>query len=609
VDFPVFDCDGAGGDIWIRVLYGPNAQLQGTSVTINVYRPNWVIGNIRVIIGNTVAPQLNNNVTLSVRGINGGSISSIGSIERSGTNGELWIGEVLANNIGSITGARVTTIRSLAGNITGPILATGGQNQPGNIDVIEAVGGGGLGKILGNISAAGSITNGIFASSDIGTPTTPVNITWGTNTALSDTRLGTVQAANIHANITATSRNAATNRGNVSKIRATSGTFTGSLSALGFTGGTAGDPPGIITVGSLAASVDMLAPLSSSSFIKAGTTLTGAITLPANGLAGQIIPNAFNATSSAWTGSVTVGTTVLNPASFANGAYSTLSSTLGGGAVGLVPYRLYASDCAPPHHDDWIVPSGEPKVLNSRFNGTAVVGGVLQPKVPVRMRFYGPVKTDAPAGTSPVAVWLWLDDSSGVYQQWHNVTSLLNVTVTRTGNPMSREVVITPIATQGSLPPGYYAVTAIREGANRLYCDGTLATVPPSVATNMPGNYAQYNFQLFSDCGDAQNPPNGVWDADEIAAIPSLDTNNDGYLDSCVSPQWICPADLDNGSMSGIRNGGVGIEDLVFFLHGFEVGLDVVDLDNDGDPAVGTPDAAVTIEDLLYFLNHFEGGC
>jgi hypothetical protein len=583
---------------------GPN---QSVGVTVRVNAANYVLGDVRVFCADATSA-----VSLAIVPAGTGSIASVGNVFQFGGPGELWVAAIRANSIGSVTAARIDEVTAYTGNITGAITATGspsgGQSRPGTIGIVQA----NAGKILGNISAAASITNGVFAASDIGTTTTPVSITWGNTTALSNTSLGTVQGSNIYANISATNRNAATNRGNVSKIRATSGTFSGSLSGLGFTGGTAGDPPGIITVGSLAASVNMLSGLSSASFIKAGTALTGAITLPAPnlpagvvGLAGQIIPNAFNATSNAWTGSVTVGGIPL-----ASNYYSNVSSTLGGGAVGLVPYKLYATDCSPPHHDDWVVPDSEVHVLNSQFNGMISNGsGGFLPKVPVRMRFYGPVKTDAATGTSPVAVWLWVNDSSGVYQQWHDVTSLLNVTVTRAGGSASREVVITPIAAQGSLPPGYYAITANLVGANRLYCDGTLATVPPSVTTNMPGNYAQYNFQLFSDCGTILNPPNGVWDASEIAADSGLDSNNDGYLDSCSGGPANCPADLDDGNWGGIPNGGVGIEDLLFFLYGFEAGLGVVDLDNDGDPAVGTPDAAVTIEDLLYFMNHFEAGC
>jgi hypothetical protein len=68
-----------------------------------------------------------------------------------------------------------------------------------------------------------------------------------------------------------------------------------------------------------------------------------------------------------------------------------------------------------------------------------------------------------------------------------------------------------------------------------------------------------------------------------------------------------CPADLDNGSGNGVKDGGVTIDDLLFFLGVFENGDIRADLDNGSGN--GTTDGGVTIDDLLYFLIHFEGGC
>jgi hypothetical protein len=68
-----------------------------------------------------------------------------------------------------------------------------------------------------------------------------------------------------------------------------------------------------------------------------------------------------------------------------------------------------------------------------------------------------------------------------------------------------------------------------------------------------------------------------------------------------------CVADLDDGSGSGIPDGGVGIEDLLFYLSLFESGLPRADVD-DGSGS-GIPDGGVGIEDLLYYLVRFEAGC
>lgn len=71
--------------------------------------------------------------------------------------------------------------------------------------------------------------------------------------------------------------------------------------------------------------------------------------------------------------------------------------------------------------------------------------------------------------------------------------------------------------------------------------------------------------------------------------------------------QNVCPADLDNGSGNGTPDGGVDVNDLLYFLVQFEAGSESVDLDNGS--GTGTPDGGVDINDLLYFLIRFEGGC
>jgi hypothetical protein len=69
-----------------------------------------------------------------------------------------------------------------------------------------------------------------------------------------------------------------------------------------------------------------------------------------------------------------------------------------------------------------------------------------------------------------------------------------------------------------------------------------------------------------------------------------------------------CSADLDNGSGSGTPDGGVTIDDLLYFLVEFEAGSINADLDGDGvNPP--NPDGGVTIDDLLFFLMRFEQGC
>ncbi len=68
-----------------------------------------------------------------------------------------------------------------------------------------------------------------------------------------------------------------------------------------------------------------------------------------------------------------------------------------------------------------------------------------------------------------------------------------------------------------------------------------------------------------------------------------------------------CRADIDNGSSVGWPDGGVNIDDLLFFLALYEAG----DLraDQDNGSGTGVFDNGVTIDDLLYYLTRFEAGC
>lgn len=73
------------------------------------------------------------------------------------------------------------------------------------------------------------------------------------------------------------------------------------------------------------------------------------------------------------------------------------------------------------------------------------------------------------------------------------------------------------------------------------------------------------------------------------------------------NPADICVADVDDGTGWGIPDGGVTIDDLIYYLFVFESGDERADID-DGS-STGTPDGGVTIDDLLYYLQRFEAGC
>lgn len=68
-----------------------------------------------------------------------------------------------------------------------------------------------------------------------------------------------------------------------------------------------------------------------------------------------------------------------------------------------------------------------------------------------------------------------------------------------------------------------------------------------------------------------------------------------------------CVADFDNGGSVGTRDGGVTIDDLLYYITQYAAGNRRADVD-DGS-GTGTPDGGVTMEDLIYYLGRYEAGC
>lgn len=69
----------------------------------------------------------------------------------------------------------------------------------------------------------------------------------------------------------------------------------------------------------------------------------------------------------------------------------------------------------------------------------------------------------------------------------------------------------------------------------------------------------------------------------------------------------ICLSDVDDGTGTGTPDGGVTIDDLLYYLFTFEAGS--INADVDDGSGTGTQDGGVTIDDLLYYLARFEAGC
>src|SRR6185295_11939290 len=79
------------------------------------------------------------------------------------------------------------------------------------------------------------------------------------------------------------------------------------------------------------------------------------------------------------------------------------------------------------------------------------------------------------------------------------------------------------------------------------------------------------------------------------------------YADIMVNAVPFCPADVDDGTRAGTPDGGVGIEDLLYYLLVYSAGTAGADLD-DGS-GTGQTDGGVGIEDLLFYLARYNAGC
>ena len=115
-----------------------------------------------------------------------------------------------------------------------------------------------------------------------------------------------------------------------------------------------------------------------------------------------------------------------------------------------------------------------------------------------------------------------------------------------------------------------------------------------------------------SSCDRRRSQSTEANNADRAAAVSTPRVGGlQSYADAVerVLPAvlTICIADADDGSGTGVCDGGVTIDDLLFYLGLFEAGNIRADVD-DGSGS-GTPDGGVTIDDLLYFLARFEAGC
>ncbi|MBL8887969.1 MAG: hypothetical protein JNK16_15030 [Phycisphaerales bacterium] len=250
-----------------------------------------------------------------------------------------------------------------------------------------------------------------------------------------------------------------------------------------------------------------------------------------SGLKGQVVVNRANG-GGQWTTPVVVGSgsAELSPLP----AYSKPSDQLGGGAIGLVPFRYYENDSVPLGANADIA-NAHP-VLSSALNA----GGEI------KVGFYGPVRASSTSG-SPIEVGIIVPNQN-VYMR---VTDRFDIIVRPpTGGSESRFVTIKGRSGAVYGSGLYYITQGTATGGARLVCD-IPGTTPPNVASF--GHY----FLVKRDCNS-----DGIADAGQRVPISSSETFSqcqssvpgpglfrdcepDGVLDVCPTLNGRCYADMN----------------------------------------------------------------
>lgn len=242
---------------------------------------------------------------------------------------------------------------------------------------------------------------------------------------------------------------------------AVNGPFKGKLMATGISGASGG---------SNSRSIDLFGNLESGSSIILANGLVDAspivktINFYGSGLVkGQVILNGLNSDNN-WTSDVLIGPSLSQVPLFPKPAYTNIPvATLGGGAVGLMPYRLNIEDSFPKDNE-------------------GVVGArVPNASMPIQVRHYGPLTWSG----IPVVVKRRQNSDTTAWSSISPITSAFTIAGSPPSGANPNIVTITP---PNELPYGWeYQVTPVLTGSNALKCVVNGVTGP--VVTNYSPDY------------------------------------------------------------------------------------------------------------------------
>ncbi|MBY0313171.1 MAG: hypothetical protein K2W85_13960, partial [Phycisphaerales bacterium] len=309
------------------------------------------------LIGSVAANQING---LGVRGRVIGHIRSRGQDDQ--TQPGLTLLELAAVDSGATIVSESTGLLQIAPIATIALGTTRDMdgsvsNNSGNVFVRWDIG---PSRWRGNIT----VPNGRLLQLDLGSSGSIVARPGGPRPSIVvKNTIDQIQAASIDADIQVTEQSPSAPEpiGYIQRIEALNGSISGSISCRRFsltTGGPLPNVGGVRATGALSASLTsviqdtalQVSEVSSSAMVRTGrfaSTLGDIMLLDAMGLKGQIILNqtlSFTP-AQAWGRPIKVGTQTIN--NTLEGEYELPSAQLGGGAVGLAPFRLYRADSVP----------------------------------------------------------------------------------------------------------------------------------------------------------------------------------------------------------------------------------------------------------------------
>ncbi|HRP63623.1 MAG TPA: dockerin type I domain-containing protein [Phycisphaerales bacterium] len=344
-----FNAATGGWNVYLNALYMPGGdtiyEVHGTggetidNIYINV--PCWTGPN-----GNCV--PAGSPVTVRVKSMPPHGLRTVHNIIQTNTaetlltivNVDEDLGKVVVEHIGTITAGR---------DVHGPITGTTDYNPVRGVTAVIA------GRdIRGNVTAEKGRVGLLSAGRHIGTAQVPILVRSRNN-------LFSLEAGgNVYANIDATYQG-----GTGYLWRMSASRFEGTLKTRRIGWNTPLNQPGFIKLtGAMAGLIEVEEQFNDAAI---------AIELPAQGLTGQIIFNAAAQANGAWTAPVKLDPANKSVINLVGPAYAQQAAMLGGGSVGLVPFRLHATSCIPAAGSSVVAPSGN------------------QQPIFVQLRHYGPV--------------------------------------------------------------------------------------------------------------------------------------------------------------------------------------------------------------------------